>query len=118
MQVIFNWALQNWEEFDAWCCVKGVDPLELPAYRFYNLVIYAIMEDKDVEQRSMLERQLKMAEQHQHPFQLRHAPITQKTEKTLINEPKAKVQRYIPPWYRDEDYNYEIVKNVRRSLPK
>lgn len=94
---VVGWALDNWQYFDAWCCIKGVDPLELPAYRFYNLALFAIMEGKDDEQQVEIEEQLAKAEYYNpHPF---HKPTG------VANKAKA-VPRTV-----SEDVEYSLRPN-------
>lgn len=67
-QGVVLWALNNWQVFDAWCCTKAIDPLELPSYRFHHMALFALKENRDDEQMEILNADLERLDKNLHPF--------------------------------------------------
>lgn len=120
------WALGNWQEFDAWCCIKSVDPLELPAYRFYNLIVWFLKEGKSEEQLELLELELRRADFDKHPLHImtyshvKPNSIVNRAIKDIeendnsASDPK---NQYVPSWWRGDHQNYNVAKQVMKTLP-
>lgn len=132
IQVILNWVQDNWQHFDSWCCVKNIDPLELSAYRFYNLALMLIREDLNDEdpevqakQLENLEDVLNTCDQVEHALlrlgaQYRTPQIIQvvkgQTKVQVQAQPEAKPEdrhKYIPPWWQGEERAY---KNAQAAM--
>lgn len=135
-QVVIGWAQDNWSHFDSWCCVKNIDPIELPAYRFYNLALTALKEtfiDADPEvtaqQLANLEQTLSDCDNIQHPLAMLRTTTTAKlvtlkkeTETSTNVKPSLESRHaYIPPWYQGEEKAYQTAKLAQAgisALPK
>lgn len=120
---VVNWALDNWGEFDTWCCLKGLDPLELPSYRFHNLALYAIHEGMTEEQLLELENTLRLCDSVKHPLhELGSLYIRTKETSSKTTSSKAnKKHDYIPPWWRGEDNAFKNAQAAMygvKALPK
>lgn len=146
VQGIFNWIDDNFEEFDGWCCEKGIDPAELPAYRVYNLAMRYLKEGRTPEGLTKLENSLRTLDSLGHPWlstvednliavtnsSQPNSPARVKKSSLTDDEQFAlegltasatgkMVPRVMPDWYRGEEANYKIAKNVMgqaQSLPK
>jgi hypothetical protein len=121
-QAVLNWVEDNWQHFDSWCCSKNIDPIELPAYRFYNLALMAIKENRSEEQLEYLGQQLSTCDSVPHPL-LNLTRITKiGLNKQVMEETKTNVkQRYIPPWYLGEEKAFENARLAQQgisTLPK
>lgn len=121
---VFQWALGNYQEFDAWCCTKNIDPLELPAYRFYNLALYALKEGMSDEQLVELEKTLLLCDSIQHPLHelgLRYMVTNHKKTTSTSPNPPEERQKYVPPWWRGESVNAKMAMVAMQgvsTLPK
>ena len=124
VQVILSWTLDNWKQFDAWCCVRGIDPLELPSYRFYNLSLYALMEEKPEEQQAQYEGILQQADKVEYPIlalrSLLGTNFFRATGKKpqRVSEPSKKKYGYVPSWWRGEEVNAKVAKGMMTQLPR
>lgn len=121
--------IENWHEFDGWCCINGIDPLELSAYRFHNLALYRLKEGMEVEQLAQLEIALEQCDDIKNPLHEFNIPKYQK--KTIKSTPTQQQQppspkpprqeirhKYIPPWWKGEEANAKIALNTMDNLPK
>jgi hypothetical protein len=142
-QVVINWAQDNWSHFDGWCCTRNIDPIDLPAYRFYNLALVVIKEDltdPDPEvteqQLANLEEVLKKCDETEHPLnrlglnykgnlviKRQSTRVESKTEaapETQQPSPESR-HKYIPPWYMGEERAYKAAQAAMggiSTLPK
>lgn len=98
---VIGWALANWGEFDGWCVVKGVNPLELPVRRFANLVVYALLEGLDKEAQDKMKAQIAQAGQALHPFDRRGRTAVSRAPKS---KPKP------PPGWKSDEEAYRIAQ--------
>jgi len=114
------WALENWQEFDAWCCVKNIDPLELSSYRLYNLVLYHLQEGKDEEGLNDLESRFRRFDNIKHPLHDLLVKMTKPNKKKIkvVEEPPETKHAFIPSWWRGDAQNYVVAKSVMKTLPK
>lgn len=119
VQAVVNWTLDitSWQRFDGWCCTKGIDPTELPAYRFYNLVIYHLMEGKTEEEEAAFMENLKTYDTIKHPLETLRLAIFA-TAKKIPVEPAYKSHKYVPSWWRGDTVNAKVAKTMMKSLPK
>lgn len=122
--------------------------MELPAYRFYNMVMMRLKEDRTPEAMTKFENSLRTLDSMGHPWlssvgdfvvvpnTSQPSPTTKvRPRKSALSEDeqvalegltkpavgKKLVPREMPDWYRGEDANYKIAKNVMgqaNSLPK
>lgn len=131
IQVVINWVQDNWQHFDSWCCSKNIDPIDLPAYRFYNLALLVIKEgliDEDpevtVKQLENLEGVLASCDNIEHPLRMlglaSQKPITVRTNAPKENGDEAPTpesrHKYIPPWYKGEEAAYQTAMAARAGL--
>lgn len=123
VRAVLTWALDHWRDFDTWCCVRSVEPLELPAYRFYNLSLFVIKEGLEANQLAELEKTLTLCDETLHPFSALQ-PI-----RVISREAREPVQatslrdkpKYIPPWYRGEEAAFKVAQVAMKgikTLPK
>ena len=121
-QAVVVWALDNWEDFDAWCCIKGIDPFELPAHRMYNLAIFALKEGKTEEQLEALESELRRCDAYKHPIKdmtVLRAKYFKATPTTKKVEPEPEEpRRYVPSWYKGEAAAAKIALVQAKAMPK
>ncbi len=110
----FNWAEGNFEYFDAWCCVRGIDPLDLPAYRFYNVVLYCMKDDKTDEGLTMIEQYFSAFDSMEHPLKELIKPGKNSRSKTIKPESR---HSYVPPWWRGDTQNASIALKVMKEVP-
>lgn len=123
---ILIWVEDNWPEFDTWCCIKNIDPLDLPAYRFFNLALLCIKENRNEESLKALEESLLLCDAVEHPFQTflkgyKQRRVTVDTTKSEPNQGPQEKQKYIPPWYLGEDRAFQAAQLARSgisNLPK
>lgn len=118
VQAIIAWAQTNWSDFDGWCCSKNIDPLELSAYRFYNLALWYLRDDKTEEGLALIEEQLSIFDQVQNPLSgLLSTSIKivyaggSSISKSGTPQPEEK-PRYVPPWWRGDEINAKIAMSV------
>ena|SRR5258705_9685786 len=134
IQVTLHWVQDNWQHFDSWCCVKGIDPMDLPAYRFCNLAMTAIREDlydadPDIQARQLesLEETLITCDEIEHPLMRLGKKYREANEK--VSEDQAQDQsksqpqaspesrhKYIPPWYKGEEAAYKAAKIAQAEI--
>lgn len=119
---VFLWVSSNWREFDAWCCIKGIDPLELPAYRFYNLALFRIKEGMDEEQLKDLEQTFKILDSVKHPLQDLQPTERLARDSNIPSAPSPEERHtYIPPWWKGEQAAAKIATAAMQgvnTLPK
>lgn len=113
----------GWSNFDSWCCIKNIDPIELSAYRFYNLAIRYLQEDKSAEQLIALENSLVECDAIKHPLRELSLKYRKDVGQNSTEEPERSVerQRYIPPWYHGEEAAFQTAKLAQagiNALPK
>lgn len=119
---IFNWVFEHWREFDTWCCIRGLDPLDLPAYRFYNIALHILTEEMNPEQLAQFEYTLQLCDATKHPLHNLQYKLARNTE-TRVPEPSTTEDRkkYIPSWWKGDQANYSnamvAMKGVS-ALPK
>lgn len=116
------WILDNWQDFDAWCCIKGVDPLEIPSYRFYNLAVFSLKENRTSEQIQTLEETLEASDMLLTPIEImqrlfRTAKVTT-TKKAKPSTPAAVKKEYVPSWWRGDAVNAKVAMKMMTQLPK
>lgn len=129
-QVVLEWAEENWKDFDAWCCEKSVDPLELPYYRFHHMAIRSIKEGRTEEQLLDLERTFRIADSIKNPVFLLGVHKRPLFRSTVTKSPQelesapthnymaTKKVDYVPPWWRGDQMNAKVAKSAMVSLPK
>lgn len=117
---------ENWRDFDAWCLIKNIEPLELPAYRFFNLAVFFLKEGKNEEQLEALEESLLRCDSIVHPFleqiKVESKPIVNKQSSNNEHrqnapEPSDSRKDYVPSWWRGDSVNYKIAKTMMMTLP-
>lgn len=123
---VFQWVTNNFEYFDSWCCIKNVDPLELPAYRFYNLAIYCMKEHLDEDKLKLFEQQFLACDIVKNPLcELKIKPV-KTVLSTTSNEPQSikpkEKYEYIPPWWQPNEEaayaNAQVAIQGIHKLPK
>lgn len=128
-QVVLNWAQDNWSHFDSWCCARNIDPINLPAYRFYNLALLVLKEDLTdpdpeitAKQLANLDEVLITCDEVEHPLNRLgidyKGSIMIKKSSRRETEPEAEPtsksrHAYIPPWYQGEELAY---KNAQAAM--
>lgn len=135
-QVLVNWVQDNWQHFDSWCCVRNIDPIDLPAYRLCNLALVVIKEDlhdddPDVtaQQLENLDKVLLGCDEINHPLMRLGVTYSGKAvvkrvvreEETQASPTPESRHKYIPPWYKGEEAAYQSAKIAQAgisSLPK
>jgi len=149
VQGVIFWALDNWHAFDAWCLMKmnGTDPLVLPAYRLYNLLVCKLEDGLPDEHLAILHEGFERADAVKHPlFQVgiqkgvnpytgkKTAEYVPPPEKQLSTEeqmaerrrqyvgdnPLRKAYR-VPDWWKGEEANAQAAKQVMggvQSIPR
>lgn len=128
-QVIISWALSNWEFFDAWCCIKNIDPVYLSVYRFYNLALFCYKENLTEVQLLELELTLLECDDIQNPLQAisvrrngnKIFPVIKEQEAASSSQSPEARHKYIPPWWQGEEKAYETAKVAMggiSALPK
>lgn len=123
-QGVVNWLINNFGYFDAWCCAKNVDPLDLSAYRLYNLAVYCLKENLDTEALTLLDQQLMGFDHIKNP--LTDFKIKKVKAKILSNEPQSikpkEKYEYIPPWWQPNEEaayaNAQVAIQGINKLPK
>lgn len=117
-QAVVIWALENWQHFDAWCCVKGVDPSELNSLRLFNLALFYLREGRDEDALKELEQELRHADSYKHPLHLLTStyskPRAVKEVEALPKTPGG----YVPSWWRGDEANAKYAMTMMKQLPK
>lgn len=122
--------LSVWQDFDGWCVVKGIDPLELSSRRFINLALWFMREGLDEEARKKLQVELDKAAYVPHPFwkvfwalgpmstvKLRPRPANQPAEKpTNKITGWTKPEGWTPPGWKSDAENYRNAMRVASNL--
>lgn len=126
---IFTWALANWRELDTWSLIHDIEePWDLPAFRFYNLILYLLKENKGSDDLKILQETLIECDSMVHPF-LEQVPKNKipkttvpkkKTVESEKAEDESKPERpaYTPSWWRGDAVNYKVAKSMMMTLPK
>lgn len=119
------WVLEHWTEFDGWCCVKGVDPMELSSLRFYNLAMFYLRDGKTDEEVKDLHEELSLLDSIDHPLHMLYYNNPKVKKGTTTSHPSPSPSPivsdntgYVPSWWRGENANAKIAKNIMTQLPK
>lgn len=131
--------MSDWGEVDARCCVWGIDPLDLPAYRFFNLMVYMLKENLDEDARLALDVKFQQMDNEPHPlYQVRFfhktpgpfrntktknpsssAPGNTPIELVKEQEAKAKGKPFrVPEWWMGEQAAGKRATQMMTQLPK
>lgn len=68
-QALVAFAADVWEEFDAWCFVRGVEnPWRLPSWKFASLLMHYLKDDKTEEGLAKIDTFLETADATPHVY--------------------------------------------------
>ena len=120
-QAVVVWALDNWVDYDTWCCLKGINIFEESCYRFHSLALLMIKDGMNEKELHELELTFKSCDDIKHPLQDMIVPSM------IINNSKTELQRvetrykYVPSWWKGEDAAYRTAQAAMHgvsALPK
>lgn len=117
VQAVVTWALENWQDFDTWCCLKNIDPLDLPAYRFYYLIVAFVKEVNNYEDASFEENMAKF-DAYGLPWENGALSTATNSANTTKEKTSTDDKAYTPSWWRGDDANAKIAQTMMVSLPK
>lgn len=92
--------------------------MEIPSYRFYNVALYSLKENKEPEHVALIDQALKEADFQPAPIDLMKSLFKTKPSKTRTVRREESKKQYVPSWWRGEDANAKIAMNMMQTLPK
>jgi len=129
--------MSDWGEVDAWCCIRGIDPLDLPAYRLFNVLVYMLKENLDEDQRLALQHNLEDMDKVRHPLHrvevFQTTPVYKTSSSQRIERPvedlspaeqaqaraEARGKPYrVPDWYLGDNAAGRRATQMMTKLPK
>lgn len=113
-----GWAIASWSEVDIWCLERGLDPLEIPVQRFFNLIRHILFDGLTEESKKEIQHTLNEAARLGHPW------LNKETEKTKPNNGwtvdekgrKKPPPGWTPPGWVDDKTAYRRAKEAMKKL--